>query len=47
MGKVVLDMTLSLDGFVAGPHGETDWGLFDGQFDSKTNMADNNSRVPR
>jgi hypothetical protein len=47
MGKVILDMTLYLEGSIAGPHDETNWGLFDWQFDSKTNLADNNSRVPR
>jgi dihydrofolate reductase len=28
MGKVILDMAMSLDGFIAGPNAE-DWGLHD------------------
>jgi dihydrofolate reductase len=36
MGKVLLDLSISLDGYIAGPHDEVDWGLFDWLVDSKT-----------
>jgi dihydrofolate reductase len=29
MGKVLLDLSISLDGYIAGPHDEIDWGLSD------------------
>ncbi len=36
MGKVILDMAMSLDGFMSGPHGE-DWGLHDYFFTPSAN----------
>jgi dihydrofolate reductase len=44
-GKVVLDMTISLDGYIAGPHDEVDWGLFDWQWDSKTNTPKHSATI--
>jgi len=37
MGTVLLDLTMSLDGSIAGPQDEVNWGLFDWLIDSKTN----------
>lgn len=33
MKKVILDLAVSLDGFIEGPHGETDWCIMDDDMD--------------
>lgn len=36
MRKIILGMSISLDGFVCGPNGELDWVTFDKDFDNET-----------
>lgn len=33
MGKIILDLAVTLDGYISGPHGEIDWLVKDGERD--------------
>ena len=45
MSKVIYSPMVSLDGFVAGPNGEIDWGIIDEELHSFINDQQNRSTL--
>ncbi len=46
MGKVIIHVTMSLDGFIAGPNDEVDWGfkLWNGRDGRRDHAGDRRGR---